>query len=128
MRFISKRYSGLKITLDPAGVTVIGGRPIIQGLNGMFPAGKRVEFNEGIYDTTNEKEIEALKNHPEYGFAFFSDEPGAVEVSAEAKRADAEKKAKADEVASQCPHCGKKFKNEQAVNGHMSNCPKKPAQ
>ena len=117
--FISRKYKELRVVLDPKWAKEVEQRRVMTGLHGHFPAGKTVEFHDGVYVTSNEKEIELLKNHQSYGMSFYSSEDGADTPTDEALRHMNEKKTVAEEIASQCPECGKKFGSEAAVRAHM---------
>lgn len=82
--FISKKYSSLTVVLDPVSVRKENGRVIIAGLNGYFPQGRRAEFVDGQYVTSDKKEIELLKAHKNYGAQFFAMEEEVVKPKPEA--------------------------------------------
>lgn len=120
MRFISRKHRNLRIVLDPRIRVKDFGRTITQSLTQQTKLGLTVEFKDNLFETNDKVTIEALKNHPEYGFAFISDEVGVkVEPTVEAIAAHNEKKAVAEEARSTCDICGAKFKNDFALNGHM---------
>lgn len=120
MQFISKKYKALRIVLDPKGYQAVEGRRVTVGLNRLYPTGKSIEFQNGLYDTNDPKIIKLLKNHPDYGSSFFSDELGesANQATDEAIAKENEKKAMAEKAGSICPDCGKKFANAELLDAH----------
>lgn len=109
MQFISRKYKQLRIVLDPKAHREVEGRRMMVGLNGQFPIGKVIEFQEGKYETKDPIVIEALKSHEAYGYDFYSLEvddrgkPKAAKPSEKALREHNEKKALANEVADTNP-------------------------
>ncbi|OGZ28228.1 MAG: hypothetical protein A2562_00125 [Candidatus Nealsonbacteria bacterium RIFOXYD1_FULL_39_11] len=93
------------------------GAVTVQGIRGSL-SGITVEFQNGFYETEDEKIIEMLKNHPQYGVKFYSkigvDVPNKIGL-----RQENELKVLAEEIRSTCPKCGKKFKNEFGLLAHM---------
>lgn len=125
MQFISKKYSNLTVVLDPRTYVIEGGRRMMTSLNDQFKNGRRIEFKNNLYETKDPEEIKALKEHAQYGIAFFADGEKA-ELKTEGLRALNEKKEMAQEAGSICPWCGDKFKNEQGLEIHQRTCKRKP--
>lgn len=121
MIFISRKHSALRIVLDPRIRIKNMGRSTTESLTGQTQLGLSVQFRDNMFETNDPVTIKALKNHPDYGMAFRSDEQMKVEPTAEAVATENEKKAVAEEVRSTCPTCGEKFKNEFALNGHLKS-------
>lgn len=118
--FFSRKYKELRVVLDPKTYKVEAGVRMATGLTGKFPIGRSVQFQDGMYTTSDPAEIKALKEHESYGLGFYSDEPGeAAEPTDEALRKENEKKELAEAARSTCPECGKKFANEMGVVAHM---------
>lgn len=67
MKFTSK-HNRLKIVMEPSNHII---RP-----NGerKYVPGVRIEFQDGEYETTDNKIINHLVNHKDYGYRFFSPE------------------------------------------------------
>jgi hypothetical protein len=120
MKFFSKKHSQLRIVLDPQYRVKEHGRSITKSLTGETQLGLAAQFEKGVFETSDKKTIEFLRNHSSYGISFFSDEPGEIaDPAPEAKEKEEEKKAIAEQVRSQCPDCGSKFQTENALNAHM---------
>lgn len=119
--FFSRKYKNLRIVLDPARRKDVGGTVVTEGLFKRFKdeLPLSVEFVAGQYTTDDPAIIKVMKNHPNYGMAFFAGDEDKVEPSVEAISRENERKALVEELQSQCPECGKKFSNKAALNGHM---------
>lgn len=83
--FISKKYASLTVVIDPLLTRKEQGRVVVSSLNGEFPQGLRVEFNEGQYITSDPKIIKSLKEHKNYGAHFFAIDEEIVTPKEEAK-------------------------------------------
>jgi len=119
-QFISLKFQELRLVLDPQTKKEVQGSLVASSLYGRFPTGFTAEFKNGLFETTDETVIAALKAHPYYGAMFVSaSEKGAVKMGDEAARMTNEKKTVADELASTCPKCGKKLKNAAGLEIHM---------
>lgn len=112
MKFISKKFRELRIVLVP------GYRKIV-GMTSELVPGVTVEFHNYEYQTNDMDIITALKAHPFYGVQIFSSEPEKDEPNIEGLRMENEKRAVAEELASQCPECGKQLKNSAGLEVHM---------
>ena len=109
MQFLSRKYKQLRIVLDPKAHREVEGRRMMVGLMGQFPIGKVVEFQNGKYETNDQRVIEAMKAHESFGYDFYSLEvdekgrPKAAKPSDKAIREHNEKKALANQVADTDP-------------------------
>ena len=120
--FISRKYKELNVVLDPRTYQMDAGRQTMIGLNGKFPQGMSVQFHDGVYTTSDPAIIDALRAHMSYGMGFYSNEPGeAVQPTDEALRNENEKKQLATEAGAICPECGKKFKSDFGLQGHLKS-------
>ncbi len=91
------------------------------GMFGKYPAGRTIEFVDGEFSTDDKDLIKDIKAHVHYGVDFVSaaDDEAPAAPSDQALAEQNEKAEIAEELGSQCPKCGKQFKNAQAVNAHM---------
>lgn len=111
MRFYTKKFKELRLVFTPMYKRMVGLRmEIVPGVT--------VEFHNGTFETQDETVIDALKHHPMYGTQFFA-EQGADMPNTEGLRIENEKAAIAEEIASQCPECGKQFKNKAGLDVHL---------
>lgn len=111
MKFITKKYKELRLVFTPMYKRMVGLRTeIVPGIT--------VEFHNGTFETADETIIDALKHHPFYGTQFFAAE-GADKPNLEGLKAENEKRSLAEEIASQCPECGRQFKNQAGLDVHM---------
>lgn len=85
MLFLARKYRSLRIVIDPITYQMSGGKRVLTSLNGNFPLGLSIQFQGGRYETSDKKIIEALRKHPQYGYAFSSPEE-TVEPTREAIR------------------------------------------
>lgn len=119
-QFKSLKFSGLRIVLDPQTKKEVQGSLVASSLYGKFPTGYTAEFKNGVFETSDEAVAAALHEHPYYGAAFVSmSDKGAAKMGDEALRSTNEKKATAEEIASSCPKCGFKAKNEAGLVVHL---------
>lgn len=109
MRFIARKYRGLRVILKPAY------RQIVNGVD-TYQSGKTVEFNNGVFETNDPELIQALKACNVYGSMFISDS-GEAEVNVLAENTRREAVAKADPFA--CPYCDFVAKNEGGLRFHI---------
>jgi hypothetical protein len=124
-QFISLKFKELRVVLDPQTKKEVQGTLVASSLYGKFPTGFVAEFKGGAFTTSDEAVIEALKEHPTYGAAFVcASDKGAVKLKDEALRMINERKAVAEELASTCIKCGRKFKNEEGLKIHLRTCEK----
>lgn len=129
MRFIARKYSNLIVTLDPAGTVIEGGQRVMKGLKGEFMTGMRAEFHDGVFETDDERIIDAMQRSKSFGVHFYAESiKGADEDLADdvelAK--EQEKKDYADKLASKCEFCGKEFPNTGLLSAHHKKCKKNP--
>lgn len=78
MRFVSK-YAELKLVMQPSESFVERGRTVVKD-------GKHIRFRNGTYETTDQKEIKWLKNHPNFGTDFFVVKSDPVDKLATARK------------------------------------------
>lgn len=119
MKFIAKKGSRLQIVIAARTRMEVEGRLIASSLDKRFPQGLTVQFERGVYETDDKDIIDALKASVSYGTRFFSDEPAPDKPTREAVAAKNETESYSEELRSQCPECGKKFKNEAGLTIHM---------
>lgn len=119
--FFTRKYKSLRVVLDPVRRKDVAGTVVTEGLFKTFKDGLpfTVEFQNGQYETDRSEVINALKSHPSYGMAFFAGDEDKVEPTVEAVARENERRSLVEELQSQCPECGKKFKDQQSLNGHM---------
>lgn len=60
MKFVCLRYPKLQMTMTPDVKTIVNGEVIKQRAH-------LIQFSDGYFDTTDEKEIAFIKKHTEYG-------------------------------------------------------------
>lgn len=118
MLFLTKKYSELRLVIDPKAATEVNGRRVTKGLYGST-SGITVEFHEGRFETKDEDLIETLKGHRLYGVAFYTDEAAADKPNTEGLREENEKHAAAEEAGAICPECGRKYKTSETLARHM---------
>ncbi len=118
MRFISKKYSALRLVLDPKTAVEVEGRRVTKGLYGST-SGVTVEFHDNKFETEDKDLIKQLKAHRLFGVAFYSDDKKADEPNPEGLKEENEKHELAEEAGSICPVCGEKFKNSKFLDKHM---------
>jgi len=117
MLFISK-YANLRLILEPKRWKEIEGSKFLTD-------GLTVEFHNGQYSTNDKDIIEKLKNTKIFGRDYWSGEKGKDELTVEAVREKNEENEYKEELQSTCPECGKKFKTEFALKGHLASHDKK---
>ena len=120
MLFLTKKYSELRLVLDPKTAVAVDGRRVTKGMYGSA-SGITVEFHEGRFETEDEKLIDTLKAHRLYGVAFYADDNEAAEPNSEGLREENEKHALAEEAGSICPECGRKYKTAASLDKHMKS-------
>lgn len=120
MQFVSLKYKNLSVVLEQRIFKEVNGRAVVQGINGEFPNGMTIQFDNGVYDTNDKQVIDAIKNHPHYGrdFVAGADDAEPAELSTQAVREKNEKAEVVNELQSQCPVCGKEFASQQALAAH----------
>ena len=118
--FLSLKFKELRVVLDPQTKKEVQGQAVSTSLYGKFPQGFVAEFKNGVFTTSDEAVIEALKADPYYGAMFVcASDKGAVKLGGEAARMINEKKTTAEDIASTCPTCGFKAKTKQGLETHM---------
>jgi hypothetical protein len=122
VRFTTTKYSELRVVLDPSAKKEVAGAVITTGLKKSFKSGlpTSVQFMDGELTTSDPEIIKALKSHPSYGLDWIAeDQEGEVELPDEVLKKVNEKRELVQSVRSKCPTCGKDFKNDFALQGHM---------
>ena len=87
--------------------------------NRVFEQGIFAEFQDGWFETDDPAIIKALKSNPMYGIDFWSIDEKKVEMNPEGKRIKETLEKKREELVTDCPICGKTFKNRAGLLGHM---------
>ena len=87
--------------------------------NPVFQQGIFAQFENGWYETDDKEIIKALKNNPMYGIDFWSIDDEKVELNEEGERIKKIMEIKKEELVTDCPICGKTFKNRGALLGHI---------
>lgn len=107
MIFHSLKYKALIVTLDPRTHVIQNGTKIMKGLTGQYPQGRSIEFVNGVYETTDKKEIKLLKANPGYGVSFVAQgDDDSEEVQQKMQATQAQKKAAAERAADTAPQDG----------------------
>src|SRR6266498_4345279 len=101
VQFLSRKYRSLRIVLDPKAYKEVQGRRMMTSINGYYPQGKTVEFQNGMFETDDEKLIELLKEHPGFGADFYIPAEGAKPKEEAVKKENAKKEA-AFSAANKC--------------------------
>ena len=120
--FISKKYKELRVVLDPVMRKEVAGAVVTSGLRHIFPDDlpRAVEFKNGEFTTSDKLTIQALKEHVNYGVQFIStDQEGEPELKDEAVQELNAKEELTQAARSKCPECGKDFKTDFGLQGHM---------
>lgn len=117
MRFASK-YKNLKIWLRPSFYRFdsLGGRYFVQGVY--------AQFENGFFETEDKEMIDLLKKSKTYGIDFWSvDEPTAP--NPEGLKEEEKKQQTRETLLTDCPECGRTFKNNAGLMSHMALIHKK---
>lgn len=99
MEFISTKYKNLRVVLAAQTHIIVDGHRMPGSHSKDFPSGKTVQFEKGVYTTNDPKEIQALKEHTDYGYRFFSSDEDRVTPKDEAIRKHNEKAEYTQKVA-----------------------------
>lgn len=112
MRFVSK-YKNYKIWLKPSyyRFDTTGRRVFVQGVF--------AQFTNGFFETEDKETIDLLKKAKTYGIDFWSaDEPSPP--NPEGLKEEEKKKMTKETLLTDCPECGKTFKNRSGLMGHLA--------
>ena len=122
MIFLATKRRNLRVVIEPRIAREIGGQRVMGGMFEKYPAGRTIEFVDGEFHTDDKELIKDIKAHVHYGVDFVSSEKDEAPVAPtdQALREQNEKAEIVEELGSQCPKCGKEFKNAAAVNGHLA--------
>lgn len=78
MKFVSK-FSELSLTMIPTDREIVRGKIVTH-------QGKHIRFHRNEYNTTDQKEIAWLKQHPNYGIDFYAVKEDPIDKLAKVKR------------------------------------------
>lgn len=85
----------------------------------IFSAGKFAQFVNGFYETEDNEEIEILKRNQYYGIDFWSIDEPKTELNESGKKAIQDMEMAKETLLTDCPHCGRTFKNKGGLLLHI---------
>lgn len=112
MKFASK-YKSYKIWLRPSyyRLSNLGERVFVQGVF--------AQFENGFFETDDNEVIDLIKKNKMFGVDFWSiDEP--TTPNPEGLKEEKIKEEKKEELVTDCPKCGKTFKNKAGLMSHIA--------